>query len=256
MSATTTPHETAPGPAATGLPLLAQADLFLALARAFAPPSEDGLRALEEVAPLGQELAAAAGVTDPAELAQDLAAAAAAARRDGVAAWQGEHERLFACNVLCPIHETGYIRRDKGHVLADLAGFYRAFGVALRGEAAERQDHLVAELEFAAALLVLLARAEAEGRGEDALVTRDALRAFCDDHLGEWVLGFARRLEDTCRLEVHARLARALAHAWASFARAHGYDDAPGRRLPVVEDDPGTPYECDMGGGPCEEELA
>ena len=38
------------------------------------------------------------------------------------------------------------------HRLADLAAFYRAFGLELAADAAERQDHLCIELEFMSVL--------------------------------------------------------------------------------------------------------
>lgn len=232
---------------ATGATLLAQADLLLGLARAFAPPTPATLEDLADLAALADDLAVAAGAPEPAGLAASLRSAAAAARLDGVEAWAAEHQRLFACNVACPINEAGYVRRDKGHILADVAGFYRAFGVALRDDTGERLDHLVAELEFMAALLVMLARAEAEGLEVHAATTRAALRAFGADHLGEWLPGFAGRLTATTGLGVHAHLAEALVHAWAGVVLAHGIDGGPGQRLPMAEDDPGTPYECGLG---------
>ena len=42
--------------------------------------------------------------------------------------WIAEHNRLFEGGVTCPPNETAYVRRDKGVILADINGFYRAFG--------------------------------------------------------------------------------------------------------------------------------
>lgn len=225
---------------------LAQADLLLGLAAAFALPTPALLARLEELAAAADALADAAGAADPAALARSLRAAAAAATASGVATWAAEHQRLFACAVACSIHETGFVRRDKGHILADIAGFYRAFGLALREEERERLDHLVAELEFVGLLLVMLARAEEDGLAEQAEVTRAAAQAFAEDHLGEWLPGFARHLTETTRAPVYEHLADALLHAWASVAPTLGVEEPRGRRLPTFRPEPGDPYECGM----------
>ena len=230
-----------------GVQLLAQADLLLGLARCFSRPTAKAISALEELAAAADDLTRAAQVAEPSALVAALSGAAVGARAAGVEAWAAEHERLFSCGVVCPIHETGFVCRDKGHILADLAGFYLAFGVGLRPEVHERQDHLVAELEFLASLLVRLSAARAGRRAEAAEVTGAALRAFASDHLGDWLPGFAAHLRGSCALDVYTRLADALAHTWAALVAAHGLDE-PGRRLPMVEPgvEPGTPYECGM----------
>ncbi|MBW2245445.1 MAG: molecular chaperone TorD family protein [Deltaproteobacteria bacterium] len=70
--------------------------------------------------------------------------------------------------------------------MADVAGFYKAFGVEAR-EGAERGDHIVTELEFMNLLAVKQAIAlQDEGEGEHSEVCRNASRAFLRDHLGRW----------------------------------------------------------------------
>lgn len=75
--------------------------------------------------------------------------------------------------------------------LADVAGFYRAFGMAVSGD---RPDHIVAQLEFLA--LVLLAEAEAIERGdpERSQIAADATRSFLRDHVGVWIYAWAARV--------------------------------------------------------------
>jgi nitrate reductase assembly molybdenum cofactor insertion protein NarJ len=75
--------------------------------------------------------------------------------------------------------------------LADVAGFYRAFGFAVHGD---RPDHVVAQLEFLA--VALLAEADAieagdTGRAADAGA---ALRSFLRDHAGVWIDAWASRV--------------------------------------------------------------
>ena len=78
--------------------------------------------------------------------------------------------------------------------LADVAGFYRAFGVQV-SRGSERPDHITAELEFMPLLAVKEAIAiQEEGDGEHAEVCREAAGAFLQDHLGRWALRLGERL--------------------------------------------------------------
>lgn len=76
-------------------------------------------------------------------------------------------------------------------LLADVAGFYRAFGVAVRQE---RPDHIVAELEFLALTLTAEADALDDADTDRACTTADATRAFLRDHAGRWLSTWAERV--------------------------------------------------------------
>lgn len=226
------------------IPHLAQADALLLLARLLSGPSPDLAGRVEAARESLDELLSAMGAAERRGLWQE---ALAHARALDPEAWADEHTRLFEGPAPCPINETGYVRRDKGQILADVAGFYRAFGFRLERGSGEKLDHLVAELEFCALLLVMLARAEADpDMTEQADVTRDALAAFARDHLGEWVGGFAARLTLTTNLPFYAALARLLEGVWADVCDANGLPRPAGKRLACAEEDPGTPYECGL----------
>jgi len=84
--------------------------------------------------------------------------------------------------------------------MADVAGFYKAFGVEAFGvevgPGGERVDHITTELEFMNLLAVKESIAlQQEGEGEHAQICRDASRSFLRDHLGRWVRPFAEKLE-------------------------------------------------------------
>jgi len=70
--------------------------------------------------------------------------------------------------------------------MADVAGFYEAFGVKLESSGV-RPDHIAAELEFMNLLAVKECIAlEEEGEGEHSEICRNASRAFLRDHLARW----------------------------------------------------------------------
>src|SRR3990172_7014307 len=83
--------------------------------------------------------------------------------------------------------------------LADLMGFYQAFGLNLRDaeESRERPDHIAVELEFLHFLCWKEAAARVDGDEEHISVCLDAERKFLGDHLGRWADLFARGLEKT-----------------------------------------------------------
>lgn len=100
----------------------------------------------------------------------------------------------------CPLNEIEYgdIKADplfQPHRLADLAAFYRAFGLEIAPDAGERHDHLGLELEFLCVLAAKDAYAlEYQLDAADHGLCREAQKKFLREHLGRWTPAFARRL--------------------------------------------------------------
>jgi len=220
--------------------LLGQADVMLLIVELLAPPGTvDGmLSAAVTLGPGFFERACLEGAVPLAALTRSLAYHA----EDPAAAW--EHTRLFEGAIACPITETAYIRRSKGAILADVAAFHRAFGLALDPAAHEKADHLGAELELLAMLLVMEHLATVDGDEERRAITTAAIRAFAMDHLNEWIHGFTARLGATAAHPFHAALAAFIDAVWDAFAARRALP-RPDALVTPVEDE-GTPYECDM----------
>lgn len=127
--------------------------------------------------------------------------------------------------------------------LADVAGFYAAFGVAGGRARPERPDHIALELEFMAHLLLKQRLAD----GERAAVCADAARAFFRDHLAAWVPSFAASLERRAGDGFYAEIARALA-AFVPAERARFDIKAPRKAMRPA---PTEPPEEDVGCGGC-----
>lgn len=166
-----------------------------------------------------------------------LAAAAAAADPEELA---GEHEALFGSAGACPPYEADYeadpFRRTRQ--LADVAGFYRAFGAEAGGPAGERPDHAGCELEFLAFLALRRADCLERGDPEGARACAEAEGAFLRDHAGRWLPSFFRDLARAAGGPFHRALAEAGARQVAADLARWGMEASflP-RRAPAAEGD-------------------
>lgn len=154
---------------------------------------------------------------------------------------QNEFRRVFGHNLSpdCPPYETQYAHGGvfrKTQELADIAGFYRAFGLeAAAGD--RRPDHLPVELEFVSLLLLKEALALRRGEREKAAISRSARGKFLGDHLGRWLPSFAAAMSVKAPEGYCAALGAALAALVGEDARSLGVDpSAP--RTPAVREDP------------------
>jgi TorA maturation chaperone TorD len=100
----------------------------------------------------------------------------------------------------CPPYETEYISGkatfQRSHALADISGFYRAFGLTPSRAYPDRPDHIVLELEFMAYLLDAERRARSEHDNvELGEICFLAQRRFMTEHLSWWSPTFARLVE-------------------------------------------------------------
>lgn len=159
-----------------------------------------------------------------------------------------EHDRTFGHSLSkdAPAYETSYGSAHifmQSHELADIAGFYRAFGMDPTG--LERPDHLSVELEFMHWLLVKEEHARAHA--DAAEVCREARRAFLRDHLGRWLGAFAGRLRGLGVSKFYAELAERLAAFVREDCEALEVTPAAVSAAEVRQPEPDTSPAC----GPC-----
>jgi len=234
---------------------LCRSRVYGTLSLAFAEPGRQALRNLRERAAalepcLGQ-------IGDEASLVRARALRTCLARLS-LQRWRAEHVRCFgyAISKECPPYEAEYDQANlfqKTHTLADVAGFYRAFGLQTAPELHERVDHVSVELEF----MEFLCLKEAHAARSDRIRQCNAAQArFVGEHLGVWSRGFARRLRAVAGKGFFATLAELLENYVDAEARRLGVRPAGGGRLneaPELPED-GCAESCGVppGGDRCE----
>lgn len=117
-----------------------------------------------------------------------------------VADLRDDHDRVFGLIAPkeCPPYETEYHPPGqtflRSQQTADVAGFYRAFGIEPGGDTRERPDHIALELEFLALLLTKKRMAPEGASAEPAAICDQAFHDFVKDHLAWWIPAFAAGL--------------------------------------------------------------
>ncbi len=198
---------------------LRRAGAYRLLGLAFAYPGPDRLEAVAEVAEM-----LVPAVEAPLGLA--LGQLAAAARDADAAAVAAEYVFVFDRGAKCPLYEGAWgdapQLAGKAALLADIAGFYTAFGLQPASVQPDMEDHIAAECEFMSALALKEGYALAEGDDAGVEITQRAQRSFLSDHLGRWAATFCDALKEATPLPYYGVLADLLA-AWVRVETAqHG----------------------------------
>lgn len=140
--------------------------------------------------------------------------------------------------------------------LADVSGFYQAFGLQTAARASERLDHLSVEAEFLYVLLAKEAAALDSGNQEGVEICRDARRKFFRDHVGWWLPAFSRILSHIATSAYYRELATLTASLSAFERVSLGLPTFQGRFAPKpsAEEPPPARLGCmsgqDRGGSP------
>jgi len=182
---------------------IARSFLYRFLAQAYQDPTEQGWGLLTDVNVRGMLESAVRALTANAPLlAQTTATLRSQLLPELFDSFLEAYLAAFghAARGRCPLNEIEYgdIKADplfQPHRLADLAAFYRAFGLEVAEDADERHDHICLELEFMCVLAAKEAYALDHQLDVEVLILcRDAQKRFLREHLGRWTPAFARRL--------------------------------------------------------------
>lgn len=119
---------------------------------------------------------------------------------------EGQHFRLFGPAAACPLELAFHATKDpngQAKTIADLAGFYKAFGV----ESEERADGLPAVLEFLAYLEIKRVHAEINGWSEKRDIAADASEKLRGEVVFKAVCAVTRKLQAAGAPEFYLQLA-------------------------------------------------
>lgn len=182
---------------------LARSFVYRFLAQAYQDPTEEGWRELTSASCLHDlEAAVHAMAVNAPSLAESVARLCGQLQSEFFDSFLTAYLAAFghAARGRCPLNEIEYgdIKADplfQPHRLADIAAFYRAFGLEVAEDADERPDHICLELEFMCVLAAKEAYALEHQLDLEAIsLCRDAQKRFLREHLGRWTPAFARRL--------------------------------------------------------------
>jgi len=218
--------------------------IYSLLATALAYPTDLGLEAM------GTAISAAApGFPDAAKpLLEELAATIPG----DLAPLERSHLLLFPQieSQETPGYETAYRGNEIFNhtaIMADIAGFYRAFGLEVGGAIRERPDHVTVELEFLAFVSFKEAISADNGEDEQADICADAERSFLTDHLGDWGPELGRRIGRHSDSEFFGVVGRLL-DWWINYRLDDlgvEPDGNAGALIPSVGDGGAEPFACE-----------
>jgi TorA maturation chaperone TorD len=181
------------------------------LSQALIYPDDDVVAAMVET-DLPQAREAAAFL--PVDLDPELAAFGDQMADISLSELKSLHGHVFSHVVSadCPPCEAFYTAKEifqETSELADIAGFFKAFGLTLAE--GERVDHISVELEFMHFLTYKEAYAQTHHDPARARFCRETQRKFLRDHLGRWGTHFARLLDQKADGGYYSGLASLLA---------------------------------------------
>jgi TorA maturation chaperone TorD len=235
---------------------LARSVMARALSLGLQPPSERTMRALFS-AESRRALREAARVldTEADETLQAAVRAVSMSPEPTLPRLTTMYDAVFGHTLrgkVCPF-ETEYGNGpvfQQAQELADISGFYLAFGLGSSVGSSDRLDHVACELEFLDFLSLKEACALEQGETEMLFVTRHALRKFLKDHIGRFGIAFGSSLAR----EDAGGLYGMLGVLCATFLRAQcrwlGVPEGSELlELRATEDDP-APMACGSAGEP------
>lgn len=122
--------------------------------------------------------------------------------------------QLFGSGGLCRDTESAYVNnRPMGGLLADLSGFYVAFGFPHDNGGGVPPDHIATELSFISFLFAKEAHAHFLDNAEAVEICQQGRALFLREHLGTWIGSFAPTVAERAPDTFHAQAAVLAAEA-------------------------------------------
>lgn len=167
-----------------------------------------------------------------------------------LAEWQEAHRRTFgAAGSLCYETEYGLPHEYRqSQELADLGGFYHAFGFEVGGAKRERGDHIAVELEFMYVLALKELLAYTNQQPEKVEICTSAEALFLQDHLGRWFALFGQGLRVNAPHSPYLALADFAQQFVAADMQRLGVEVTP----VVIDQVQHTPYDNDFSCATCD----
>ena len=194
------------------------ASLYRLIALGFAFP-DGGMRAGLDATLVELRGIAGDGAAIPA-IAPSLRAFARVFRMTQAQELRAEYSRLFLATARVPLREGGFgdgLRfAGQPFDIADLNGFYAAFGFALTENAPSPPDYLGTEAEFLSLLHLKKAVSLGRKERERATIVDRAMARFLTEHLGRWVDSLGDALQEARAAAPYAALGRLLREAVAA----------------------------------------
>lgn len=128
---------------------------------------------------------------------------------------QSEYLSIFDVGGKISPYESEYLREKisrKPFEIADIAGFYSAFGFAMNEEIGSREpvDHIAVETEFMAILAWKEEYARKNGQAENEEIVNEARGKFLSEHLARWGFFFCRQVKELEGAPFYKELAQLL----------------------------------------------
>jgi TorA maturation chaperone TorD len=221
---------------------LLRADLWRVLALAFNSPTTQSLADLEA---LTEDLASALK-HENSTLREGLGELVRGIKAQGPDELEHEFNALFSMDVMVPAYEGSYQRIERGTVVGDVSGYYKAFGLSTVDNSGP-PDSLWNELAFLCWLSLKEGYAIEQEMEESLCITRDAMREFLQDHLGRWVGAFSHRLLATTETPFYVTATHLLLAAVSRAADELNIGEIDALEVSGQSEEPNA-VACPMGG--------
>lgn len=170
---------------------------------------------------------------------------------------EATYSELFghAVRGACPLYELEYGQAEivqQAGELADIAGFYGAFGLESMPGSMERVDHVAVECEFMSVLCAKQASGMLTSDSEMVDICYDAERTFLREHLARWLPAICRRVAKSDSNGFYGRLALVGTAFVAAECQVFGITPGP-EYVELRCTDPDADTEIQCGPAPAEQ---